>query len=118
MKYPILFFSFILLNGCVAPNQIDKSSISRLSNDDLCRALGEFNRDGVSVLAIHHEIEKRAPGVDAERCLALEKSVISGGAYQPCSTHDSAHCLPANKPLAIPKEIYDQFGVNHRDSKK
>jgi len=123
MKYPILFFIVFLLNGCILPKQLDESTIKNLSNDDLCRALGEFNHHGSSILAIHKEIEKRAPGIDLERCFALEKSVISNskytGEYEPCVPYGSLRCLPdVNQPPKTPQEIYDKFGTNHINNNK
>ncbi|MBS0848689.1 hypothetical protein [Citrobacter sp. JGM124] len=60
------------LTGCSLFLPPEDIQLHRLSNDELCHALGTYNDDGKMVLAIHNELDKKIETIDSERCHAIE----------------------------------------------
>lgn len=64
---------FILV-GCGIFHPAKPKELDKLSNDDLCRALGTYNDDGSFVLKIYDELKIRKNVLNTQRCHALEKT--------------------------------------------
>lgn len=69
----------IVLSGCITERKVDISNLKLLSNDEICRALGENNNNASLVLKMHEEIDRRGDTVDNEYCYALEKNYQNNG---------------------------------------
>ncbi|WP_164120189.1 hypothetical protein [Serratia marcescens] len=74
-KAPLLML-IVALSAC-SLLKTNLNNISELSNDELCRATGEYQDNGSVVLKLHDEIMRRED-MNFERCYAIEKSSIPG----------------------------------------
>ena len=79
MKYIIGTLIIFILTGC---NTLTPPlpALEKLSNDELCQLLGDYNHDGKIVLKIYREIDRRRT-VNTERCLALEIKAKDGNDF-------------------------------------
>lgn len=73
MKNIIIFVLVTGLTGCQLSPSLTADKLSKLSNEDLCRALGTYNNNGGLVLKIYDELKVRPEKIDIERCYILEK---------------------------------------------
>ena len=75
MKFIIIVVGSLFgITGCqVSTTPPLSETLSTLSNEDLCRALGTYNHNGALVLKIYDELKKRPGKIDTERCYILEK---------------------------------------------
>ncbi len=64
----------MLISGCSNKNIINDTTLPMLTNDELCIAMGKYNKESNVILKLHAEIMKREKDMDFERCHVLESS--------------------------------------------
>ncbi|WP_063657574.1 HU family DNA-binding protein [Candidatus Arsenophonus triatominarum] len=80
MYLKIFLITTAILSGCSSQN-LSNQKISLMKNDELCRALGKYNKDGFTVLNLTTEIERRGPIINQERCYALSRIKMNPNDY-------------------------------------
>lgn len=88
--------------------------IRKMSNNNLCRALGTYNNDGAVILKIHAELGSRAAEINNEKCHAME---IQGKEKQrnddiPPSTYKPDRAFPY-KTDEIITQMLDKMIAEH-----
>lgn len=68
-----------VLSGCSIFNETKLNNLSELSNDKLCKYMGEYKDNGSLILKLHDEIMKMENNINFERCYALEQANKSKG---------------------------------------